>query len=376
MARKAAKEATRPVRIVDVEDYLNDAPAETAVSNDTEPTIEHTPVDAEAEVEPTGIYTLIRYDVSKDDIRAKGKEYSALTFDTPANYEQGRKAIAILRETRVAIEARRKELKQESLEYGRRVDSVAKELTSLIEEIEEPLKSKKKIVDDEKARIKAEKEAEERRQVEEQLRVEREAEEARLKAEREAEEARLKAEREAEEARLRAIREAEEARLAEERARLEAERAELQRQRDEAELAARAERERIEAAENAERERMARERAELEAERRALSEARERAEREEFERLARIRAEEEAKERAERERVAAEEARLAEAERHAAHQRRLEALRPDAEKLHEFAKRIRALEAPELATDEAREELQNAWRCVLQGVEILQDFGS
>lgn len=365
MARKAAKEATRPVRIVDVEDYLNDAPAETAVSNDTAPTIEHTPVDAEAEVEPTGIYTLIRYDVSKDDIRAKGKEYSVLTFDTPANYEQGRKAIAILRETRVAIEARRKELKQESLEYGRRVDSVAKELTSLIEEIEEPLKDKKKIVDDEKARIKAEKEAEERRQLEEQLRLEREAEEARLRAE-----------REAEEARLRAIREAEEARLAEERARLEAERAELQRQRDAAELAARAERERIEAAENAERERMARERAELEAERRALSEARERAEREEFERLARIRAEEEAKERAERERVAAEEARLAEAERQAAHQRRVEALKPDTEKLHEFAKRIRALEAPELATDEAREELQRAWRCVMQGVEILQDFGS
>lgn len=276
---------------------------------------------------PATVTHLVRYAVTLDDIRAKGEEYAALTFDTPTDYERGRKAIAVLRTTRVGIEKRRKELKEDSLEYGRRVDAVAKELTRAIEAIEDPLKAKKQAVDDEKARAK------------------REAEEA---------------EQRALEAKIRAEREAEERRLAEERRKLDAERAELAERQRQADAAAKAERERVEALQAAERARLdaeaerlkaerealaeaARlEREQLEADRRAVEEAKRKAEREEAERQARIRAEAEAKERAERERVAAEEARVAELERQAAIAKRLEALKPDAEKVAAFAGSIRA----------------------------------
>lgn len=389
MAKPKAKEPARPVRIVHVEDFMREGPTndtgEAAPEADAGPIVSQTPVEAESESEvtPTGIYALIRYDVTKADIRKKGKEYAALTFDTPANYEQGRRAIAVLRETRVAIEAKRKDLKAESLEYGRRVDSVASELTDLILEFEEPLKAKKKAVDDEKARIKAEKEAEEKRLLEEQVRAEREAEEARLKAEREAEEARVRAEREAEQAKLAA-----------ERAALEAERAELQRLRDEAEAARReaeeaarverdriaAEQERVEAARRAEQDRIAAEQraaqAKLDEERRAFEAERERMRLEEEQRQARIRAEEDAKAQAERDRIAAEEARVAEAERQAALARRLEALRPDREKLCAYAQALHAVPVPGVTSDEACAAIDRALM-KLQGLaRDLEQFGA
>lgn len=99
------------------------------------------------------------YEVTDDAIALKRGKYSLLKADTPQGYEQVRLAIADLRETRVAIEKRRKELKADSLEYGRKVDAVAKHLTEQIEAIESPLKALKAAVDEEKARVKAEKEA-------------------------------------------------------------------------------------------------------------------------------------------------------------------------------------------------------------------------
>jgi len=292
---------------------------------------------------------IVKYSVTEEDILATKARYASITFDTPSGYEEGRKAIAHIRATRVEVERRRVELKASSLAFGRRVDAVAKHFTELLEGIEEPLKLLKAAVDEEKERVKAEAEAAKKRELEAKLRAEREAEEAMLRAEREAEEQRLREERarlDAERAELEAQRRAADEKAKAERAAEDARRAEEQRKADEA---ARIEREKLEA-----------ERAQLAEERRAVEEARQKAERAEFERQARIKAEEEAKAKAERDRIAAEEARIAELERKADEQRRLEALRPDVEKLRAFAASLRALPRPSLTTEAARAELDSA----------------
>src|SRR5688500_8212852 len=122
---------------------------------------------------------VVAYPITVEEIRAACAKYTDLKFDTPADYLIGVKAIAHLRETRVAVEARRKELKAESLERGRKIDAVAKELTALLESFEEPLKARRQLVDDGKERAKAAKEAAERAKVEEEIRLAREAEESR-----------------------------------------------------------------------------------------------------------------------------------------------------------------------------------------------------
>lgn len=300
------------------------------------------------------------FDVTDTALLELRNRLKGLKADTKDGYEEVRLGIAECRELRVAIEKRRVQLKADALAWGKKVDGEAKRITAALESIEEPLKLTKKAVDDEKDRIRREKEEAEKRRIEEELRVKREAEEARLKAERDAETARLKAEREALEA---------------ERKKLEAERA--------AELAKqKAEQERIAAEQRVERERLDRERAELEAkqaeerkriedERRALAAERERVEREEFQRQAKIKAEEEAKAKVERER--------AEAQRRAAEQEaerlRLESLKPDITKLHEFATRLRNLDWPFVSDESANECLESARNTVMESIETLESFG-
>lgn len=265
---------------------------------------------------------LVKYDIDEAKLAELREKCAGLTADTSKGYEEVRIAIGHLRDTRGAIERRRVELKADALAFGRLVDSEAKRITGLIAEIEDPLKLKKEAVDDEKARIKAEEEAVKVRALEAEIAANRERQEAEARAVRDAEEARLAAERE---------------RIASERQQLEAERARL----DEA---ARIERERAEAALVAERARLAEveaaqriEREAIEAERRAVAAERERAEREEFERQARVKAEEDAKIKAERDRVEAAEL-----------QARIEAVKPDLEKVRAFALSIRALVPPKV----------------------------
>lgn len=268
----------------------------------------------DAEVQHASVTPLVRYHVTKTDIENTRSVYAALSADTTEGYESVRKAIAFCRSTRVQVEKRRKELKADSLEWGRRVDSGAKELTAIIESIEAPLQAKKDAVDAEKERAK------------------READEAR---QREAEAA-AAAEREAEQAELR-----------EEQARLDAERAEIAAQRAEIERA----------------------QAELKA-------AREQAEREEFERQTRIRLETEAREQAERDRVADEEARVAKAERQTELARRLDALKPDVEKIRAFANTIGELRAPAVAAAEAQEAIAIAVASLADIVNRLDRFAN
>jgi len=337
---------------------------------------------------------VVRFGIADTKIAELRGMFDGLQADTPDGYREVTKAIAVTRTLRVNVEKTRKELKASALEYGRRVDSEAKRITALLEEIETPLKDAKQAVDDEKARIKAEQEAKER--------AERESKEAAERAEREAKE---KAIRDAEEARIKAEREAEEARLAEERKALEAERAKLEAERA-------AERERAEAEQRKIAEQQAAERAKLDAERRAieakqevererlaaeqrkLDEQREEANRIERERLAAIKAEQDCKEaelnaRLEAERIAKEEAeqerldkieaeRIAKehAEAEAAEAARLEALRPDAERILAFARVLRAIEIPAMATDEGQQLMSRIEDAVTQAAEDCEMFYS
>lgn len=328
------------------------------------------------------ITQLVRYPVTREEIETKRAEFAAITFDTTGGYEQGRKAIAHCRNTRVAIEERRKELKRPFLAGSRRIDSVAKDLTSLIEGMEEPLQLKKDAVDAEKERVKREAEEAERRVLEEKVRQEREEEEARLRAQREAEEQRLADERaaiEAERAKLEEQKRRDEEAATLARQRLEDERRAFEEQqrveRDRAETArraeeerARAEKERVEAEQRAERDR-------LEQERREFAAAKEKADREEFERQAKIRAEQEAKERAAREAREAEERRIEEGQRQECERARLEAMRPDVEKVRAFGKTVRALKGPEVSSVEA-EFAMHAALADLDGIAAeLEAFG-
>ncbi len=226
-------------------------------------------------------------------------------------YEATRKAIAECRDVRGAIEKKRVALKADALEYGRRVDRVAKRLTAEVESIEGPLAERKKHRDDE---IEAAKRAKEE--------AERAAREAKERARREEEEARMRAERE---------------RLAAERAEFERQQAELRAQQE-------TERKAREKADRVERERLAEERRKLE-EAEAAMRVEQRRQQEELERQRREieaekarqeaarRAEQEARELAEREAAEAKRREQEAAEREA---RRL-AMLPDVEKLRKWA---------------------------------------
>lgn len=118
------------------------------------------------------------------------------------------------------------------------------------------------------------------------------------------------------------------------------------------------------------------ERAELARERQAVEDAKREAEHAEALRLAKIAAEAEAKARAERERVEAEERRVAEADRLAELARRLEALKPDAEKLAACAKKLRAIKLPEVATQEARNWLVEVAGRIHDAADFCESFGA
>jgi phage-related minor tail protein len=291
-----------------------------------------------------------------EQIAAKSEEYSQLTFDAE-NYDASAKALRTVVTTRTGIEARRKELKDPILEAGKTIDAAAKYLTGLVLPIEQQLQAKKdaadKIEADRKAAKKAAEEEARRKEAEAKLEAKRLADEAAAAAERE----RLAA-IEREQARIREEQQAEARRLAAERAAFEAEQARVRADEEEtarkAAAARQAEADRIAAAQKAEQDR-------IDTERRALEEQKRQAAEAERVRLAKEEATRIAKETAEREAREAEERRIAELERQAEIQRRLDVLKPDAEKIHVFADRVHKSvndEWPELASPEAVEFLQ------------------
>lgn len=92
---------------------------------------------------------VIVYPVSQNMIAELRVKYADVPQDLSHkdSYEYVRKAVGELKKYRTAVEARRKELKADALEYGRKVDAAAKELTEGIVSIEEPLATAKKDYD-------------------------------------------------------------------------------------------------------------------------------------------------------------------------------------------------------------------------------------
>jgi hypothetical protein len=259
----------------------------------------------------------VAYPFTPEFLGMELNRFRGQSFSEPTLYREGTKAIAKCREFRVAIEERRKLLKADSLEYGRKVDAVAKQLTDIITAVEGPLKADKLAVDNAKELAKREAAEAERRAVEEQIRAKREAEEEVLRVKRQAEEAELIAQRRA----------------------LAAERAALEAQRAEAAEVARQEREELEAIRaeaKAHREAVAREQAAAEQERRA-------------------------KELAEQKAAEAEEARINALEYEQARQKRLAALAPDREKLKTFRVCIDDLIRRTGEWETSDEQLKDAW---------------
>lgn len=107
------------------------------------------------------IKELVKYSVTDEALAQYRKEFLPLTIkglDDHEGYEKVKNARLFIKGERVNVEKKRVELKASALEYGRAVDSEAKRITTAIEEVEDHLMAEQKKVDDENARIKFEKE--------------------------------------------------------------------------------------------------------------------------------------------------------------------------------------------------------------------------
>lgn len=307
---------------------------------------------------------IVAYLQQKAMIAVLADKYMGLTIsglDDRKGFDAVHAARMTVKNTRVAVEKRRKELKADALAYGQAVDAAARELTGLLTPIESHLEAEEQAVVD--AREKIKREAEERRRqiaqdrydkliacgvmpslpevaalTDEQFAVAL-ADAEKIKAEREAAElARQKAEAEAAEKRR-----AEEAKLAAERAELEAMR--KQQEADAARL--KAESDRLAAEEQAKQRAIELEKAKAEAAEKARIEtekrlAEEAAMKVAADELRRLREKEEAD--------AAEAARL-----------KAEAERPQREKILAVAEAVEALEFPAgPGSDDVKAVLANA----------------
>lgn len=279
---------------------------------------------------------VIRFDVTDTAIAKLKVELTGLT-----DYKAVSSGIAVVRDLRVSVEATRKALKEDSLAWGRKVDAEAKRITEALKEIEEPLKLIKQQADDAKEAAKKAAEAARIAEVERRLKsfedleysispykVERmsdaefcdELEKASVKF-REVLAARAEAKAKAEADRLKAI--ADDAARAE-AMRIEREQLAAERKKLDAEKAERDEANRIAS------EAMTAEREALKAEREAIAKA-------DRERQVKVQAEADAKQRIEDE---------------AENLKRLEAMKPDIEKVRAFGDVLRhLLEVPVCSTE-------------------------
>lgn len=107
----------------------------------------------------TSVTDLITYSVTDATIAEIKNEFGGLRvldIDDEQGYALCKEARKKVRDLRLSIEDRRKELKAESLEFGRLVDAEAKRITALVTPVEEHLAAQLAIVDDEKKRREAE----------------------------------------------------------------------------------------------------------------------------------------------------------------------------------------------------------------------------
>jgi hypothetical protein len=117
---------------------------------------------------PTSFDQLIKRELTKFDIvlpavAELSKEFLPLkisSIDDVEGYTEVSKALRFVVSKRTAVEDKRKELKADSLAYGRAVDARAKEITEMLSPIELHLKSEKDRIDEEKELIKKREEEE------------------------------------------------------------------------------------------------------------------------------------------------------------------------------------------------------------------------
>jgi hypothetical protein len=111
---------------------------------------------------PTSFDQLIKRELTKFDVVVPAvaelsKEFLPLkiaSIDDTEGYAEVSKALRFVVSRRTAVEDKRKELKADSLAYGRAVDARAKEITEMLSPIELHLKSEKDRIDAEKEEIK------------------------------------------------------------------------------------------------------------------------------------------------------------------------------------------------------------------------------
>ena len=279
---------------------------------------------------------LAKYDLPSAKIaELKDKYLNAIVkdVDDKGNYEfckAGHQEIKVLR---VNIDKRRVELKRSSLEFGRAVDGEARRLSKEIEEIEQHLYIQRKVVEDEKERIRKEKEAAIRLEEEKKQREEQERLDA-IRKEQEAKELEIKEAQEKIEAEKKAIEE--------EKLRIQRENERIEREKKEAEER------RLQAIEEEKLRKEKEKQRAIELEK-AKKEAAEAARKKAIEDV--LRKEAEMKQKAEQE------------EREA---KRLEALKPDLEKLRTLVDMIESFEFPEVKDDSAKMVLNNAKQNMLK----------
>jgi unconventional prefoldin RPB5 interactor 1 len=111
---------------------------------------------------------LIKFDSVIPKIEELKSEYLPLKIkdisDTDG-YAEVANALRFIVSKRTAIEDKRKELKADSLKFGKAVDNKAKEYTAMLEPIETHLRSEKATIDEERERIKKQKEEEEKKRI-------------------------------------------------------------------------------------------------------------------------------------------------------------------------------------------------------------------
>lgn len=105
------------------------------------------------------IVKVVPMPVSDEKIGELREAFSSLSADTSVGYKEVKKAIQVCVKTRTSIDKKRQELNEEALLWQRTVNAEAKRLTGLVEAIEDPLRAKKQVADDEAERIKKEYEA-------------------------------------------------------------------------------------------------------------------------------------------------------------------------------------------------------------------------
>lgn len=114
----------------------------------------------------------ISYPVIAERIGELAAEYMPLRInglDDAKGLKVVHEARMVVKNLRVNVEKRRKELKASALEYGRQVDSAAKSLTDLLEPIESHLEAEEDAVTKEKERIKREAEEAKRLKLQKRL---------------------------------------------------------------------------------------------------------------------------------------------------------------------------------------------------------------